>query len=301
MQMFFSILISTKNRKEDLIYSLHSLYYKIESNNFEVVVYDDGSTDGTFEAVKGNFPKVNILRNETSKGYIYCRNKMLNETKADYAISLDDDANFLNINSLIDIENFFNSNPKCGVIGFRIFWGKNTPLDFNSNEIPEQVQGFVGCGHVWKIESWKKIPKYPEWFGFYGEEEFASFHLFKNDIQIWYLPSILVHHRVDSKTRKENKDYNIRLLNSLKAGWFNFFLFLPIHNALNLFFYSIYSQIKLKAIKSRFYIIYIVLIALIKLIIKIPKLIIERNALSRKQYKKYLKLPEAKIYWLPQK
>ena len=70
------------------------------SQNVTCVVYDDGSIDDTSEKVESDFPQIKLLRNQTSKGYIYCRNKMLNETEADFAISLDDDAHFLTENPI---------------------------------------------------------------------------------------------------------------------------------------------------------------------------------------------------------
>jgi glycosyltransferase involved in cell wall biosynthesis len=53
-------------------------------------MYDDGSTDGTFKYLKKNNRNIILLRNQSSKGYLYCRNKMLSETKVDFTIYLDD-------------------------------------------------------------------------------------------------------------------------------------------------------------------------------------------------------------------
>jgi glycosyltransferase involved in cell wall biosynthesis len=105
-----SILISTKNRSDDLLFTLQKIKYLL-NEEVKCVVYDDGSTDGTFEKVTTQFPEIEVKRNEISKGYIFCRNKMLNETKADFAISLDDDAHFLTENPLEKILNYFNENP----------------------------------------------------------------------------------------------------------------------------------------------------------------------------------------------
>jgi hypothetical protein len=38
----------------------------------------------------------------------------------------------------------------------------------------ENVKSFVGCGHAWRMKAWHEIPNYPEWFEFYGEENYAS-------------------------------------------------------------------------------------------------------------------------------
>ena len=177
--MKFAIHISTKNRKDDLLLTLATVYPLLENPAVACVVFDDGSEDGTAEAVKTQFPKVHLLQNKTSKGYIYCRNVMLSETQADVAVSLDDDAHFLSENVVECIINYFESQPQCGVIACRIFWGKEPPISLTTKSKSQRVKGFVGCGHVWNLQAWRDIPNYPEWFIFYGEEEFASYQLFK--------------------------------------------------------------------------------------------------------------------------
>ena len=96
--MKFAIHIATKNRKDDLLFTLEQVYPLLENPELNCVVFDDGWNDGTADAVRQQFPKIQLLQNTTSRGYLYCRNVMLNETQADIAISLDDDAHFLSKN-----------------------------------------------------------------------------------------------------------------------------------------------------------------------------------------------------------
>jgi glycosyltransferase involved in cell wall biosynthesis len=296
-----SILISTKNRSEDLLFTLQKIKYLL-NGEVKCVVYDDGSTDGTFEKVTTQFPEIEVERNEISRGYIFCRNKMLNETKADFAISLDDDAHFLTENPLEKILYYFNHNPNCGLVALRIFWGLEEPKNQLPNESPSRVQSYVGCGHVWRMTAWKTIPNYPEWFKFYGEENFASLQLFKKNWEVHYLPEVLVHHRVDLKSRnKKNNDFSFRYRRSICSGWYLIFLFYPIIKIPRMMAYSIWMQFKNKIFKGNFKIIAPLFLAIIDLIVAIPKLIKYRNGLSREEYEKYLKLNEAKIYWKPEK
>ena len=78
--------------------TLKNIEHLLNKNDVQCVIFDDGSTDGTSEFIKLNFSQVIVQRNEVSKGYIYCRNKMLSETSANFAISIDDDAHFLTEN-----------------------------------------------------------------------------------------------------------------------------------------------------------------------------------------------------------
>ncbi|WP_158844258.1 glycosyltransferase family 2 protein [Algibacter sp. L1A34] len=297
--MMISILISTKNRKIDLEITLSKISNLISRDDVECVVFDDGSDDDTFEFLQKQKQGITVLRNERSKGYLYCRNKMLNETNADYAISLDDDAHFLTDNVFENICDHFKEYPDCGVAAFRLFWGLNEPKETVTKEITTEVSSFVGCGHVWRMKAWHTIPNYPEWFVFYGEENFASLQLFKNNWKIYYLPRILVNHRVDLNIRKSNPDYGVRLRRSLGAGWNVFFLFYPLKKAIRLVFYSVWIQVKTKVLKGNYKAAISILKALLDLVLNFRKLLKQRNTLTKEEFNTYSKLENAKIYWKP--
>lgn len=300
-EKIFSILISTKNRCNDLIFTLNKLQDLLIREDVECIVYDDGSDDGTFEYVQNNYPNILLQRNEVSKGYLYCRNRLLHQAKAIYAISLDDDAHFLTDNPLEKIQNYFESNSHCGLIAFRIFWGVTEPINTISFEFPERVQSFVGCAHVWRMQSWRNIPDYLEWFVFYGEEDFAAYQLFKKDLEVHYLPEIVVNHRVDLKLRKNSSDYYIRLRSSLRSGWFLFFLFYPKRIIPRKMLYSIWMQLQLKVFKGDVKVLQVIGLALFDLFLAIPKIIQNRNRLTKTELASFERLPAAKIYWQPEK
>jgi glycosyltransferase involved in cell wall biosynthesis len=294
-----SIHIATKNRKNDLDFTLGKVNRLLENDSVECVVIDDGSSDGTYGFVVENYPNVKIERNVVSKGLLYCRNKMLNETKAEYAISLDDDAHFVNDNALDIIFDHFEMNPNCGLIALRIYWGMILPTDRLTFEKSKRVQGYVGCGHVWRMDTWRAIPNYPEWFVFYGEENFASYHLFKNNWEVHYLPEVLVHHRVNLKARKNNKDYMFRLRHSLRSGWYLFFLFYPIKMIPRRMAYSIWMQFRIKVLKGDYKVVVAIFLALFDLILAFPKVLKCSNRFSEEELGAYQQLEATKIYWEP--
>lgn len=295
----FSILITTKNRLEDLIFSLNKISHLIKEHDVECVIFDDGSMDGTSNYISQNYPEIILHTNKKSKGYLYCRNKMLNETKADFAISLDDDAHFITHQPLEIISDFFTQNPKAGLLGFRIFWSKENPVSVSSNDFSIRVKSFVGCAHVWRMSAWREIPDYPEWFVFYGEEDFASYQLFKKDWEIYYVPEVLVHHRVNIVARKKNADYSLRLRRSLFSGWNLYFLFLPVKYIPKKIIYSVWMQLKLKVFKGDWEALSALLLAVINLFLALPKIIKNSNRLKDAEYIKYQNLESAKIYWKP--
>ena len=297
----FSILITTKNRLSDLKETLNQLSHLIENDYVEFIICDDGSSDSTSDYIATNYKTIQLIKNKKSKGLIFSRNRLLNLTKAQYAITLDDDAHIVSRNPLEKIESFFKTYPKCAVIAFRIFWGKELPQKISHTLDNTRVKGYVGCGHVWRMAAWRSIPNYPDWFVFYGEEEFASYHLFKKNWEIWFVPDVLVHHRVHIKSRKQNKDYTIRLRRSLRAGWYLYFIFYPVKLIPRKFFYTLWMQLKLKVFKGDLKAFIAILGAIFNLIINVPKLLFTRSALTNLQYQKFMSLPDPVIYWQPLK
>lgn len=300
MSKKFSILITTKNRLEDLVITFEKIRHLIDRPDVECVVFDDGSSDGTSNYIAQNHPEIILHFNKVSKGYLYCRNKMLNETRADYAISLDDDAHFITHQPLELIEEFFNKNPKAGLLGFRVFWSKESPERVISRDLPVKMKSFVGCGHVWRMSAWREIPNYPEWFEFYGEEDFASYQLFKKNWEIHYLPEVLVNHRVDIKARKKGSDYSLRLRRSLRSGWYLYFLFLPLSLIPKKMIYSVWMQLKLKVFKGDWNALVAIVLAMKDLLLAFPKIVKNSDRLTKVEYEEYQKLVNAKLYWKPE-
>lgn len=298
--MKFSILITTKNRLEDLIFTLTAIQGLLERADLECLLCDDGSTDGTFDYIKSHYPKIILLRNEVSRGLIFSRNRLLNATQATYAISLDDDAHFLSQNPLEAIAQYFEENANCGLLSFRIFWGKNAPSSTSTSLQAERVRGFVGCGHVWRMTAWKAIPPYPEWFIFYGEEDFAAYQLFKKQIEIHYLPTVLVHHRVDVLARRNNADYQIRQRRSFRSGWYLYFMFYPWSIVPNRLAYTLWMQLKSKTFAGDGKATLGILQALFDVLVNFPKLLKQSNRLTAAEYKEFNQLKHIRIYWKPE-
>lgn len=298
----FAFVIATKNRCTDLVQTLQSLAEYTAIPGVRCVVYDDGSTDGTQQQLQNQFPEVEIWRNQTSKGYLYCRNQLLNNVEATYLISLDDDAHFLSNNVLETIQHHFESQPSAGVLAFRIFWSKQMPEQIETTAEPQFVKSFVGCGHVWRKSAWNTIPNYPEWYQFYGEENWASLQLYAHGYQVLYVPQILVHHRVDLRQRAQNKTgFTFRYRCSLRADWYTYFMLYPLHHAAYFWLYSLAKQIQKIGGKAQFRLVKPLLLALFDLLIHLPKLVRNRKPLSSLHFRQYQQLKEAKVYWNPEK
>ncbi len=293
----FAILITTKNRCGDIALTLSRIAYLLDRDDLECVIVDDGSTDGTADFIASNYPKITLYRNEISKGYLVNRNMMLNSCNVDYAISLDDDLHFITKNPLESIEEYFVENPKVALLGLRVFWGKNEPKSTETFHKAMRVKSFVGCAHVWRIAHWRKIPNYPEWFGFYGEEDFASYQLFKKNLEVHYFPAVLTNHRVDVKARKKDVDYTLRLRRLLRSGWYLYYLFLPKSVVTRKMASSVKAQLVNKVFRGDFRAMKALALASFDYARSKSKIRANTNKLTMDEFAAFQKLPPAQIYW----
>ena len=294
----FSIHISTYNRLAALNITLEKSKNLLSDPRVECIICDDASTDGTSEFIRSEYPEIILISHRVNKGLIYNRNLMLETTKAKYAISLDDDSYFLSNNVLTCIEDYFLLNEQVGLLACRILWSKENPKELVSAEKNERVQGFVGCGHVWRMKAWRTISNYPEWFVFYGEEQYGAYQLFKIGWEVHYVPSLFIKHCVDVKSRKVDDDYMLRMRRSLRAGWYLMFLFYPKRIYFRRFFYSLWIQFKTKIFKGNLKAFTALILALLDAIRHIPYYN-KTNRISADELAIFESLPKTKIYWEP--
>lgn len=90
--MKISIIIPLYNRVDLISFSLRSIEgLKLSTPNLEVIVVDDGSTDGGPDYVESNFPWVKLIRNTENKGAPACRNQGLAVASSEFVLFLDSD------------------------------------------------------------------------------------------------------------------------------------------------------------------------------------------------------------------
>jgi len=90
--MDVSIIIVNWNTKDDLRAALQSCYDYSDELQTEVIVVDNGSSDGSVEMVRDQFPQVTLIANSDNLGYTAACNQGMRQAAGRYYLMLNSDA-----------------------------------------------------------------------------------------------------------------------------------------------------------------------------------------------------------------
>jgi glycosyltransferase involved in cell wall biosynthesis len=166
-----TVVITTKNRREDLLRAVASALN--QTARPEVLVIDDGSTDGTSEAIAREFPSVQLHRSEQSLGLIVQRNHGAQLAGNPILFSIDDDAVFSTPRVVEQTLREF-EHPRIGAVAIPF-------IDVNTNSMVRQkapradgiyaTHTFIGTAHALRRDVFLKLSGYRDGFVHQGEEE----------------------------------------------------------------------------------------------------------------------------------
>jgi GT2 family glycosyltransferase len=114
-----SIILVCWNNKDYLEPCLHSLYNGGLRSRFDVVVVDNGSTDGSQAMLLEKFPQVRIIQNPGNVGLAKASNQGIVATTGRYVLLLNNDT-LVNGSSLDAMVEFLDLNPDAGAVGGRL-------------------------------------------------------------------------------------------------------------------------------------------------------------------------------------
>ena len=117
--MDVSIIIVNYNTKQLLLDCLASIYKQTKDIQFEVIVSDNGSIDGSIEAIKEMFPQVIIIENKANLGFGAANNRGLAIAKGEYIFYLNSDTVLLNnaVKIFYDYWNSASDKENIGALG----------------------------------------------------------------------------------------------------------------------------------------------------------------------------------------
>ena len=131
--MKLSVIIVNYNVQYFLENCLNSVCNSSKNIEFEVIVVDNNSVDGSLEMLKEKFPQTYVIANKDNKGFSKANNQAIKIAKGEYVVLLNPDT-VVEENTFKLCCDFMDANPKSGGLGVKM-------LDGNGNFLPESKRG----------------------------------------------------------------------------------------------------------------------------------------------------------------
>ena len=230
-----SVVVLSYNRKDELRQTLNILR-KQDHPDWELVVADNGSADGTLEMLAAEFPWVKLLALGENLG-VESRRKGAEAASGTVVAMYDDDSAPGGCTDLSRIAAFFESHPEAGAIstrvrrtrpGFDETWGwERYAVGGNDTEGYEGLY-IHGSGMAFRRSALLESDAFGNGL-FWGDEEWeAALNLLSRGWRIYFLPSILTEHRASSLNRSKARYFRRTTRNHLLT----ILRYFPLHKRL---------------------------------------------------------------------
>lgn len=241
-----SVIIISFNTKDLTLEAVKSVYENSSGVNFEVIVVDNNSQDGSVEVLKTfakNHKNFLLIENKDNLGFAKANNQAAKKAKGEYLFLLNSDTKVLpgSLKSLLD---FADGTSDAGVVGPQLLNGDGTtqPSCVNFPTIrnaireyflgkkglfdkyvpkgndPVVVDALVGAAFLITPEALKKVGLLDERYFFYFEDIDYCRRVKRVGLKVYYLPKIKIihYHGVSGKALAPQKDQWKRLIPSSK-------------------------------------------------------------------------------------
>ena len=187
--------ITTRNRPEALARAASSLGV-LEALRPEVLIFDDGSTPPVDVIVPGL--DIQVLRDDSSPGYIVGRNRMVREARSPWVLLLDDDTRLVSAAAVHRALALMRADPDLAAVAFAQAEadGAPWPAQMQPADVaaPSVVASFIGFAHLLRRDVFLALGGYREAFVFYGEEKEYCVRLLDAGYRTVFVPDALISH-----------------------------------------------------------------------------------------------------------
>ncbi|MDD5772191.1 MAG: glycosyltransferase family 2 protein [bacterium] len=221
------IIILNWNQKEDTLICLNSVK-KLKYDNYEVIVVDQNSKDGSKEAIKKDYPWVDLIENDDNLGFVEGNNvgirKVLDIEKYSYFFILNNDT-VVDPDCLDVLVNKAEKDKNIGIAGPKVFYfdppnmifsagamidlkhfeihhRHEKELDKEDETAPIEVDYISGCSLLIKKEVIDKIGLMDPRFFIYYEETDWCYRTRRAGYKVLYIPTCKIWHRVSAAMGK---------------------------------------------------------------------------------------------------
>lgn len=221
MDKLVNIFVLNWNGKKIILDCLHSLD-KVTYSNVNIVLIDNGSTDGSVNLIKEEFPNIEIIQLKENLGYAGGNNYGFKNVKiqSEYSIFINNDtlvsSNFINplIEPLKNDTSIIQTAPKIfyaddpnllwfagGDINLFFGWIRHRgirKIDKGQYNNMTLIDYATGCCICMRTKDFKLFKMFDESFSMYGEDVDLSIRVRKAGGKIMYIPESNIWHKVSA-------------------------------------------------------------------------------------------------------
>lgn len=197
-----AVTVINWNGREHLSYSIPQIL-KQDYGNFEVIVIDNASSDGSIEMLATEFPRVKIVANERNLGYTGAANVAMRYAVAhgfDLCMLLTNDV-VLDLRCLAEAVKVFQQRDRIGMVGFNMIGALSyVPIEEFTRRVQEwksvrldETNYIEGAAFVAKPELLIRIGGFDEMLFLYGDEndiemrlQRAGYQLMRINLPVWH-------------------------------------------------------------------------------------------------------------------
>lgn len=221
-----AVVIATRNRVEELCVSLGHLSGLPERP--EIVVVDNGSSDGTPEVVRGQFPDVSVLELEQNCGAA-ARNAGAQALSGEHVAFCDDDS-WWAPGSLPKAADLLEAYPWLGLVAGTVLNGDRAEPDPTCSQMAKsplgqpaglpgpRILGFMACGAVVRRQAFLEAGGFHPRFGVGGEEQLLALSMAAMGWDLAYVDELVVRHH-PSPVRNRDRRTSVLTRNHLWTTW----------------------------------------------------------------------------------
>ncbi len=214
--MLISVIIVNWNRVDDMKETLTSLEDQT-NKNFEIVVVDNGSSDGSIEMIESNFQHVKLVRLDSNLGCEEGFNIGMQNSDGEIYFYLDSDAS-LDKNVLEKVKKEFIKDKELGILDPRII-NPNNNLIINEPKHWPKKNAFTGCAAAIRSSVIDKIGMRPSEYFIYSSEADLCLRTINAGYSIVHFEEIIAFHRESPEKRLSDKFYYYFTRNGLWLIW----------------------------------------------------------------------------------
>jgi N-acetylglucosaminyl-diphospho-decaprenol L-rhamnosyltransferase len=164
--MKLSIVILCWNDRQVIADCLESIYANTHSTELEVIVSDNGSTDGSIEYIRASYPSVRVIENGKNLRFAKGNNVGIELSAGEYVLILNPDT-LIHESALDRMVEFADEHPEAGAFGCRVL---NSDGSYQVSARP-----FASPRNEWiaalylrplgRLHKWFTADGYPGWKG----------------------------------------------------------------------------------------------------------------------------------------